>query len=66
MGQIPKYEVIGEVEDLLSELRAIRYWDTEFCRRSSPAWYETAAFISRQKRRREIIRKLLTVSEGTA
>jgi hypothetical protein len=66
MGQIPKYEIIGEVEDLLSELRAIRYWDTEFCRRSSPDWSDSAAFVSRQKRRREIIRKLLTVSEGTA
>lgn len=59
-------ETIEPVERLLSELRAIERWDTEYWRKSRPEWHEKGAFVSRQKRRGEIIRQLLcaTPSKG--
>jgi hypothetical protein len=50
---------IKPVERLLSELRAIERWDTEYWRKPRPEWHEKGAFVSRQKRRCEIIRHLL-------
>jgi hypothetical protein len=55
-------ETIGKVEKLACELRAISHWDSEYWRHDCPEWYETVAFVSRQKRRSEIIRQLLRVS----
>lgn len=52
-------ETIKPVEPLLSELRAIERWDTEYWRKPRPEWHEKGAFVSRQKRRGEIIRQLL-------
>ena len=62
MRQILSDQTIEKVEVLVSELRAINHWDTEYWRYRCPKWYETVAFVSRQKRRREIIRQLLHVS----
>jgi hypothetical protein len=62
MRQILSEETIGKVEKLVSELRAISHWDTEYWRHRCPEWYETVAFVSRQKRRSEIIRELLSAS----
>jgi hypothetical protein len=56
--QILSDEAIGELEKLVSELRAISYWDAEYWRQRCPERYETVAFVSRQKRRSEIIRQL--------
>ncbi len=42
-------ETIEPVERLLSELRAIERWDTEYWRKSRPEWHEKGAFVSRQK-----------------
>jgi len=50
---------IKPVKQLLSELRAIDRWDSEYWRKLRPAWHEKGAFVARQKRRREIIRHLL-------
>jgi hypothetical protein len=61
MRQILRDETIEKVDKLVSELRAINYWDTEYWRHRCPEWYETVAFLSRQKRRSENIRQLLRV-----
>jgi len=55
-------ETIEPVERLLSELRAIERWDAEYWRKPRPEWHEKGAFVSRQKRRGEIIRQLLGAS----
>jgi len=47
---------------LLNELRAIAYWDGQYERQHNPPWHEIIAYISRQKRRGEIIRQLLRFS----
>jgi DNA-binding GntR family transcriptional regulator len=52
---------IEQVETLVSELRAIRAWDAQYWRNQSREWYETIAFVSRQRRRDEIIRRLLQI-----
>jgi hypothetical protein len=62
MRHLPSDEAIGEVEKLVSELRAIRHWDTEYWRQLRPEWHETVAFVARQKRRSEIIRDLLSAA----
>jgi len=49
---------IEQVEKLVSELRAISHWDAECQRHRCLEWYETIAYVSRQKRRSEIIRQL--------
>jgi hypothetical protein len=56
-------ETIGQVETLVSELRAINYWDSELWRHKPPDWNEMVAFLSRQKRRSEIIRQLLRLAK---
>jgi hypothetical protein len=61
---IPSGGTIEQVERLVSELRAISHWDTEYLKHRCPEWYETVAFVSRQKRRSEIVRLLLRVSRG--
>jgi hypothetical protein len=52
---------IEEVEKLVNELRAISHWNAEYRQHDCPEWYETIAFVSRQKRRAEIMRTLLRV-----
>jgi hypothetical protein len=59
MRQIPNEETIQKLETLAGELRAISHWDTAYWRSRRPEWYETIAFVSRQKRRGEIILQLL-------
>jgi hypothetical protein len=59
MRQILNEETIQKLESLAGELRAISHWDTAYWRRRRPEWYETIAFVSRQKRRGEIILQLL-------
>ena len=55
-------ETIEELDRLVSELRAIGFWDTAYRRNLSPEFYETVAFATRQKRRREILRQLQQLS----
>jgi hypothetical protein len=62
MRQIPGDETIEKVDKLVSELRAISHWDSEYWRHRCPEWYETVAYVSRQKRRSEIMRQLLRAS----
>lgn len=52
---------IEQVENLVSKLRAISYWDAEYERHRCPEWYETVAYASRRKRRSEIIRQLYKI-----
>lgn len=52
MRQIPSGEKIEKLEKLVSELRAIRHWDTAYRQSRSPGFYEMLAFVSRQERRR--------------
>jgi hypothetical protein len=59
MRQIRNEETIQKLETLAGELRAISHWDTAYWRSRRPEWYETIAFVSRQKRRGEIILQLL-------
>lgn len=56
-------ETMEQVEKLTSELRAIIHWDAEYWRRACPEWYETVAFMSRQRRRIEIIRDLSSAAK---
>jgi hypothetical protein len=57
-------EAIGQVESLVSELRAISLWDAQFWRDHCLEWSETVAFVSRQRRRDEIIRDLTRIFTG--
>jgi|GEM_PF-5227947 len=59
MRQILNEETIQKLETLAGELRAISHWDTAYWRSRRPEWYEIIAFVSRQKRRGEIIVQLL-------
>jgi hypothetical protein len=56
--RVISHGAIEQVEKLVSELRAISHWDAECQRRRCLEWYETVAYVSRQKRRSEIIRQL--------
>ena len=54
-------ELTGRFEQanvLLNELRAIHLWDDNYWRCRRPELYEKLAFLTRQKRRCEIIRQL--------
>ena len=62
MRHVLSDETVGELEKLVSELRAIRHWDTEYRRSRFPECYETLAFAARQERRSEIILQLLRLS----
>ena len=53
-------ETIEKVEKLASELRAINHWDAEYRRHRRRECYEKVAFVSRQKRRSEVITQMLT------
>jgi hypothetical protein len=55
MQRNPTPEAIENIEKLVSELRAISHWDSEYLQRDCPERYETVAYVSRQKRRREIL-----------
>ena len=60
-GRTPQPDITTteRAEALLNELRAINYWDGQYDRHRAPNWNETVAYISRQRRRGEIIRQLL-------
>lgn len=53
---------IEQLGKLVSELRAISLWDAKYQRRRCPDWYETVAYVSRQKRRAEILDQLVALS----
>jgi len=56
------------LDALVNELRAIDYWDDRYERDGQPEWGERVAYISRQRRREEIVRKILrlvAVQPGT-
>jgi hypothetical protein len=55
---------VEQVERLVSELRAINHWDTEYRKRHRPERYETVAFASRQKRRKQIMLQLHELSRS--
>jgi hypothetical protein len=60
MRQILTAETIEKVEKLACELLAINHWDTVYRRQRRPERYQRVAFVSRQKRRGEIIAQMLT------
>lgn len=62
MRRILDIGISERLERLASELRAISHWDTQYWRKRRPERYETFAFVSRQKRRSEIIRDLLSAT----
>ena len=51
-----------QVEVLLDELRAIDHWDAKYETHRRPKWGDTVAYISRQRRRGEILRQLLPLA----
>ena len=53
---------IEQLGKLVSELRAISLWDAKYQRCRCPDWYETVAYVSRQKRRAEILDQLVALS----
>jgi hypothetical protein len=55
MRQILSDERIEKLDTLVSELRAISHWDAEYQRHGCPERCDADAYVSRQKRRREII-----------
>jgi hypothetical protein len=61
MRRIVSDGALERLEELVSELRAISYWDAEYKRHRCPEWYETVAYVSRQKRRSDIIRQLYKI-----
>ena len=61
MRRIVNDGTIDQLEKLVSELRAISHWDAEYGRHRCPKWCETIAYVSRQRRRSEIIRQLYRI-----
>jgi hypothetical protein len=62
MGPVPQGDdLLNQAERLLTELIAIEQWNTAFWRNRDPDVYETIAFVSRKKRRSEIIRQMVLV-----
>ena len=53
-----------QADVLLNELRAIDHWDAQYEQHHGRKWADTIAYISRQKRRGEIIRQLLLFSQN--
>ena len=53
-----------QVEVLLNELRAIDHWDAKYEIHRRPKWDDTVAYISRQRRRGEILRQLLSLARN--
>jgi hypothetical protein len=62
MPQILTDDTANKIQILVNELLAITHWDGAFWRCQSPHNYEIVAYVSRQKRRAEIIRELLRFS----
>jgi len=52
-----------QIEALLNELHAIDHWDGKYETDPRPAWGDTVAYISRQRRSGEIRRQLIASSE---
>lgn len=50
------------LELLGAELRAIEFWDAEYCGKSEPEDYEKIAFSLRKKRRNAIIRQMVVLT----
>lgn len=51
-------------EALLNELQAIDYWDAKYEKQFNPEEHDTVAYISRERRRGEIIRELSCLSQN--
>jgi hypothetical protein len=58
MAQLVEDKAVEVKDTLVQELKAIDLWDLQYWRK--PRWepYEKAAFLSRQRRRAEIMRAL--------
>lgn len=52
-----------QIEALLNELQAIAHWDGKYDTDPRPAWGDTVAYISRQRRSGEILRQLFASNE---
>jgi hypothetical protein len=63
MTRIQDDQATDRAEDLVSELKAIEFWDAVHKRNLFPFWYDQVAFESRQKRRAEITQELQRVSD---
>jgi hypothetical protein len=64
MGRIQDDQTTGGAEHLVSELKAIELWDAVYKRNLFPLWYDHIAFVSRQKRRAEIVSELERMRDG--
>jgi hypothetical protein len=52
---------LGDIESLLAELKAIELWDAAYWRNRDPEIYETIAFVTRTRRRKEIIQQTVAL-----
>lgn len=55
-------ELIDRIERLVSELTAMRYWDTDLFHAAYPGFNEILAFKARRERYYEILLQLLTLA----
>jgi hypothetical protein len=53
-----------EIERLAAELNAIGWWDLDHRRKVRHEEYEKLAFVARQKRRMEIVSRLLRIERA--
>jgi hypothetical protein len=61
MRLVHESDLLDQAERLLTELKAIEEWNTTYWRNRDPDVYETTAFITRKRRRSEIIRQMVLV-----
>jgi hypothetical protein len=63
MSRIPGDQATARTEDLVSELKAIEFWDAVHKQNLFPFWYDHIAFVSRQKRRAAITSELRRMND---
>jgi hypothetical protein len=54
-------DALNQVDRLVAELRAVEHWDADYWRKGDPEVYEIVAFVTRQKRRTEILSQLVNL-----
>jgi hypothetical protein len=58
---LPGDDRLDRAGTLIKELRAIEHWDSDYWWNTDPDTYERDSYMSRQRRRNEILTELLTV-----
>ncbi len=61
MGLVLESDLLSQAGRLLTELKAIEHWNNAYWRNRDPDLYETTAFVTRKRRRSEIIQQMLLV-----